>query len=538
MQTTTHSPTDHSDKETGEPSQRVQLTTEQFTRLEQEINKNWITAPVLPPDIDKVSVFESAEQQIRTSPHIVIRRRQNEFRSLLQKNVRLLLGEDVAASVAKQLETNHSIATAQHSTPLAPNTLNCTLFNALAYFGRAEADRQNIIVLGCAGVSISNPWYARGHIFHALINDEFIENQLNFFGRAMDSVPVISAPALTKETQKAMTKAVLNDRSHQLVKKREFNKLLQFLEDIAFTKSVLEKRTYIDQLTVMNFHHWKKIFSYYEGNVPNLVFLSQEKIAIELILEHHLGKKTLIHEFIFNKEWHELLYKYFNNIICAFSVEKQYGTFLFWAISKETKSRTQLFMKDGVLSSLDGSYTLEVTPENIRNALIHGEILPSVMLTFVILSLYYGYYLVGGPLQPAYLTAIKNAYVNMMQDLNISEEQQIAKQIITNDATLPRPAMVFLDGPNDQRIPASGLDLYLYGGADSWTKLMEAMKNVTFKEAYYRIYPTIYKNLCKNPDKFEDLLSITERDIEKLKGLDKKIPAWAVLSEKPRLLSR
>ena len=522
MQPLFHTGTHHKTK-------RSSMDASQFAEFEEEVHKHWVSSRVLPKDIATVSPFEKSEQQVRTNPIIATEKRRAEFRTYLEPKIAALLGETVAKSVANQLKTNHSISTAEHYIPLSPNALNATLFNSLAYFNRDGKDRENIIVFGCSGVSISNPWYARGHLFHSLIDGEFVENQLNFFGRAQDSIPVIAAKAYTREAKKLMLSSLSRYRSEKQIKKREFNMLRELVEHILFSKEVLQQDKYIDQITLTNFALWKKIFSSHQEHVPNLVFLSQEQIARELILKYHLTKGSPIHELIFNKEWHTLIYKLFEGIPCCFSTAKNSGTFLFWA-TPPGKGRMQLFMKDGVLSSHDGSYTRIVTPENIEKALEQQEILPSVMLTFILLSFYYGFYLAGGLMQPSYLSQIKDAYVSLLRTMGEDKEASFVEPVAPNGITMPRPALAFLDGPDGARVPASGLDLYLYGNSGSWPKIMDAMKKITLGELYYRVYPDIYKNINKNPDKREDLLTITAQDIEEYAHLKQKIPAWATLT--------
>jgi hypothetical protein len=506
------------------------ITTEQFAKMEHEISHYWPTAGHLPKDKATVPFFEYAQRLVRKNPVTKTDHRRDEFRTFLKEKVEKLLGKEVAESVYTQLATNHSVATAQHYTPLSPKTLNPTLQMSLAYFGRTEKDRENLIILGCSGISFNNHWGPRGYTFHSLVDTTIVENQLNFFGRAADAEPVISADPYSTQLQKSMHKTLLHYRSEKLIKKRELNKIKQFIDEIVFTPHVLSQKKFVDQISIVNFHLWKKIFEGYEGTVPNLVFLSQEKIAAELLNTFHIHTDTLLNKVMFDKKWHELIYKYFNNIMCAFSVERKYGTFLFWATPKNTKDRIQLFAKDGVLVSQDNSIQIPMTPNDISKALANEELVPSTMMTFLVLGMYYGFFLTGGLDQPTYLTQTKAAYISLLKELGLTEEIENITPIVSNDIVLTRATLAFLGGPEGQRVPASGLDMWLHTNAQSWLNLIEVSKQVTFQDLLYRLYPELYRDYCEHTNKDKLLLEITERDIEKYEKLDEKIPPLTTLT--------
>jgi hypothetical protein len=215
--------------------------------------------------------------------------------------------------------------------------------------------------------------------------------------------------------------------------------------------------------------------------------------------------------------------------MCAFSVKRNYGTYLFWATPKNTTDRVQLFEKDGALVSPNGKIKIELTSESISKALENEDITPSTMLTFLVLSLYYGFALTGGLDQPTYLEQTKEAYLAMLSELELTEEVENVKQVVANDMILTRPTIAFLDGPHDQRTHASGLDLLVNGSRDSWQTIIDASKTITFQDILYRLYPELYRDYCKH-EKDPELMKITERQIERYTGTDKKIPAWNTLT--------
>lgn len=512
-----------------DPSYSSQLTKDLFSIMEADVYKYWPTAQFIPGDKETLSFFDYSNSHVRKNPSMRTNYRRDEFRTFIKAKVAELLGEEVAESVYKQLETNHSVSTAQHYVTLTPRTLNPSLQTSLAYFGREEADRQNIIVFGCSGISFNNPWYARGHYFHSVCDSVVTNNPITFFGRSMDPKPVVFTKPYKNETKKSIHKLLHHYRSERRIRKREFNLVKKIVDEILFTPHILSQKYYVDQVTISNFNIWKEIFKSFPGNVPNFIFLSQEKLAAELIKEFHLETDTLLHKFLFEKSWHELILKYFNNIMCAFSLEREYGTFHFWAMKNDGTERIQLFLKEGILESKDKSVQIPLKPDTIRKAIEKDELLPSTMLTFVVLGMYYGFNLSGGLDQPTYLTQTKNAYINVLKDLHLTEEIDNVEPIVTDDIVITRPTLAFLEDKNGNRIPATSLDLLLYGTNYSWSSIIEASKKVPLKDLFYRLYPELYRDYCEHNTKDPEVLKLTEHDIEKFTGIDKKIPAWVKL---------
>jgi hypothetical protein len=76
-----------------------------------------------------------------------------------------------------------------------------------------------------------------------------------------------------------------------------------------------------------------------------------------------------------------------------------------------------------------------------------------------------------------------------------------------------------------ERIPATGLDLILYGdGNQSWDKTIAATKNTTLSEFFNRALVSFYAEFVTSDEKTREMSEITERDIEIFTGLDKKVP--------------
>lgn len=475
--------------------------------------------------------YDFSKRHIRENRNKIVKSRKQELIDTIEAHVRQRLGSNISQSVAKQLKTNDSVSTVQHSSPLShPDSLNSILENSLPYFGSNNPAFKNVIVLACSGVSFNNTKFPRGHLFHSVKNNELYTNQITLFGHTSSARPVIFHAPYTYENIIEAKNSL-----QQLVREEKINgetrdKITSFLEDIYGSPHALSLDNYLDQLTVTNYWIFRSLFADYNKPVPSLVYLSQEKIVLELLTSYHLDKETVINKLLFESKSHSLIDRYYEGVTGAFSNEKKLGTYLFWALPKKSKYRLQLFRDGNVLRSDDNSYVLELTPQAVRKAIENNELIPSVMLTFWVLAMYYGLFLGGGYEQTFYLTQIKNKYSELLAELNLSDSDS-TEGLVTTNLVIPRPLLTYLDGPNDMRIPATALDLLLYTDfGKEWYRLLESTKHVGLGLLIERTLPSIYREYVTDKTSADIFSKVTERDIEIFTGLNEKISPVASLS--------
>ncbi len=172
----------------------------------------------------------------------------------------------------------------------------------------------------------------------------------------------------------------------------------------------------------------------------------------------------------------------------------------------------------------EDNFSVELTPEELQEAINTHKLIPSVALVFIVLAFYYGLFLGGGNEQVNNLTLMKDAWVKMLQEVNDQENIEAVENLITNNYVIPRPLIAFAEGPNDLRLPTTALDLITYGdqGANLG-KLINDTKKITVGELLERAFPSFYREYAVNDPNYEELSKLNERDIEKFRGLDEKI---------------
>ena len=480
------------------------------------------------------TLFDYVTSYTKENPNKLLKPRREELISVFQKQVQKTLGSSIAASVAKQLKTNHSVSTCQKTNPLSnPYTLNATLENSLPYFaGGNNPSLQNIIVLACANVSFNNWNYPKGHLFHSFTEEKMFTNLLPFFGHAYDSRPVIFHKSYEQDAI-IDTKGRLEQlRREGAIGKKEIDRIKVLVDEIYASPHAMSMDTYVDQLTVTNYYFFKKLFSGYKKFTPNLIFLSQEMITLQLLSEYHLKQDTIINKIIFDDRLEQLIYKHLEGIRGTFDRSREYGTYLFWGISKDRKLKLKLWREGNFLVSKDGSFKLELTPEAIADAIADNSLIPSLFLVFATLGFYYGLQVSGGYVQTMYLTQMKERYQAMLREYGMEEESQMAETVATKNFVIAFPSIAFLQSPGDYRVPATGLDFALYGqGGRYWPEVLQATKSTTLNELVNRVLPSYYREFCPDTEKDESLAQITEADIEKFTGLDKKVPTIATAKD-------
>ncbi len=364
---------------------------------------------------------------------------------------------------------------------------------------------------------------------HILTNGVFAENRLAFFSRKVRPLPIKYFPSYQQDTITEMQQKLENMKNEQLISQSTFKTLQELITSVYANPTVLSYKIFTDQLTVIVYTMWKKILESVSENMsfPNLVFLEQENIVLQLLLAHHIGKPTIIKELLFNPKCHKLIETYFDGIQGGFSLKNKTGTFLFWAIPKEQKYRTQLFRKGNMLETLDGSYKIELTPESVTRGILEKELIPSTLLSMIILSMYYGYVLTGGMEQANYLTLTKEAYIKPLEKVGDTESIEACKDTVTTNNVITRPVFAFLEDTKGNRVEASGIDLILYGKKGSWNRVLEASKKIPLGDFIDRTLPNIYSEHCPDAEKEERFVSIIEAQIEKLIGFKEKIPSMA-----------
>ncbi len=467
--------------------------------------------------------FEYSKSHIRENRNPTIKERKKELHGEVYAEIAPLLGSKIAKSVIKQMKDNYSVSTIQHSVPLGhPYILSAVFNNATPYMGGTFPYLQNVIVLANSLASFNNYSFPKADILHLLENVKLESRQFSFFGQTREASPTIFQEPFGEEEISEIKKRIMQIRQEGKIGKEELSNLLSIIEEVYSSPHVLSQKSYLDQLTVLNFYLFKIFMKGYSKNVPNLVFLSQELLTLRLLLTYHMHEETILGKLLFDPKFHKIFLKEFDGLNGAFSIERDKGTFLFWAYPKGARYRERMMLVDGVLKSTDSEYELILSPENVRIAIQNNEIIPSTSLVFITLAFYYGLFLGGGIAQVKNLKSLKRAYEALLEEADQKEEISVVSNLNVSNLIISRATFLYMK-KNRLRIPLTGMDIIAYGHKMDWDEVFKSTKNVKMKNIMARIYPFYYSQFLSKKD--EELESVTEKDIEDFIGLDKSLPA-------------
>lgn len=475
------------------------------------------------------SLFAYAQDYISVNINPPIQKRQDQLIGTFETEIAKRLGDDVAKRAALQLRHYYYVSTADHHGPIChERMLNGNLLRAATYSEKPDPLMPYLIVLSCEDVSLNNPTFPRGLLFHARGKNGVQLHRLSFLPSNSHSSPVHNFRPYTAAEIEKMKKLLREKMSAGDVQKREADLLTALLDEVYGQSEILECATYADQITKTNYLLWKKFFSYTNLPYPDLLYLGQETLVIRLIIEHHLYRNTVLNHIIFDDAYDALITEYFDGVIGAFAKQDMSGTYLFWGIVPGKNDRVQLWKKGRALESADGSFRVELTPEAVQQALEEKRLMPSMLMVFMTLSFHYGLKCLGGFSQVNYLTFMKNSYIKMQVDRGNYKSIEVCARAQTKEICYGLH-MAFIRDHLGESIPATGLDLLLYGNTDTWPLLMRMSKVVTLQNSLDPMMPGIYRKLYRESDRKQEYMDVTIDQIVRSNGFREKIEPFAQL---------
>jgi len=475
------------------------------------------------------SLYDYTKDYISVNLNPPIQRRQDELISTFRKEVAKLLGDEVAQKAAKQLERYYYVSTADHHGPIChPFFVNANLLLAAPYQEINDPDLQYVIVLACASISFRNSSFPRGLLFHNSMDPKADVERVAFFPASMRACPVFNWRGYTSADIQAIVKDLENKVRSKKMSKVDADKIIQVMNEVYLAPDVLACKTFSEQVTKTNYALWQKFFGKPEQAPTQLITLEQETLVMQLLLDYHLDQDTVLNHTLFDPAYDELMAQYFEGVMGAFSVKDHWGSYLFWGMPPGAKYRVQLWKQGNKLVTDDGSYSVELTPEALRIAMEKREIFPTTQLDFFVLSFYYGLKCIGGFNQINYLTEMKNNYLKMSVDRGNYRSVEVCARAQTKEMN-DGFTLAFLEDKAGKTYAATGLDFILYGNDQTWPNLVKTIKSITVEEAFNPLLPELYRVIYNEKDRTPEQTAVTDEQIMKLTGLDKKIIPCAKL---------
>lgn len=497
------------------------------SRFERLREKVLVKRPVLRSIIDKKgnkTLLDYTKEYVDVNLNPTIPHRQHELLWVMRETVTERFGKDVAESVIKQLEQYYFVSTADHTGPVThPFFMNSNLLIAASLMEHSDPLLQNVIVLSCANISANNSSLPRGLLYHTAQKGAPMRRAC-FFPSSVRPTCLYELQSYQPSDIEKLEHALEGERSKGEILDAEYEKIRALLNEIYKTPEIFAAKSYAEQVGKTNFKLWQKYFEASNVKLPNLVYLEIEDIVVKLITNFHLYHDTIINHVLFDPKYEPFINDYFEGIFGSFTRAESVGTYLFWAAPPPGgKFNQQLWRKGNHLVSADESVKIELHPEAIREAMASKQLIPSLLLDYMVISFYYGLKCLGGFNQVNYLTLMKNAYIKMNVDLGNYRSIEICARAQTKEIC-DGLTVAFL-GHEKEMVLATGLDLMLHGNSQSWQTVVDMCKALTVEEALNPLMPEIYKISYEQSELEPDLVSVTEKDINELTGLNNRMKA-------------
>lgn len=428
--------------------------------------------------------------------------RQQEFLDTFAHYARNYVDETIVAGAVTQLQKYYSVSTADHHAPLFPSTaFQANVLIAASYEQVADPLLRYIIVLGCSSVSLNHCDFPRGLQYHAVRAHELVTEHLSIFPSKGQMWPVAVTPAFTAAQVKAAIHQVETKMHNGDIVTKLGERLRELLITYYLDPSVLAAPNYVAQLSKLNLALWPTVQPL--ANTTDLLYLDEEGLVTQLLLQHHMTAPTALHHLLFDHDVRQRLLPQLAAAMGAHLHQQSTGTDLFWAISSHSHHRVPLSIRGNALVSVMPSETIhiELTPLAIAAALRENRILPNLMLCYTVLSLYYQLNCTGGFNQMSYLTAMQTTYGASQVDA--------AFQAATTTAMHYGLASAF-GVWQTEAVTISGMDVWLYGNAEFNTAWQQALNRVTVHQAVQWLAPAICRYLPDDMQVDYDKVALTK----------------------------
>ncbi len=392
-----------------------------------------------------------------------------------------LVGHTITRQAADTLMRTGFASTADHQGILChPFFSNAAL---LRHITRTSGGP--VISLSCGGISLNNSSYPRGIFFHdAALN----RIRIPFVSLHDRHLPVYGHVPIPKN----MFIARANLSTSLPLPPRVRSRLGEFFTALTNEKSIWNQHSLSEQFTIMNMFLWNFIFG---AGETSLVYLEAESLVRRLLLDYHMDSNTPIHSILFDPATTSSYLHAFEGVSGAHSGITR-GSHLFWHIERKNRSRRALYYdsnRHGLVSA-DKSVAISLSRNGIAAGLESFALLPTTALSYSLLAFYYGLTLGGGFSQIQYLGDMKRAY-----DSVFSIKTDVPTTIFSGEFCVTG----ITNGRNT--VPATLIDLLLWGGNDTGERIEKAFSTVTVGQSLDAMLPEFLaiidksKSLATNP---------------------------------------
>lgn len=402
-----------------------------------------------------------------------------EILGAIETETTLLLGSDAGKRARESVAHHKWTNTADHHGVLCHPYFYAT---ALARsHSHIRHTSNTTVTLPFGNVSLGNDSFPRGFFFHTL------EGKLErvFLKSLIDRrLPVYGLSPTTPD---------ILIHEHNRIKSLPLSTTAQERLNILFSTFLADTRiweqdTYGKQLTILNSVLWNTVFGSSRGD---FIYLEIEQVVRNLLIQKHLVTKTDIFNLLFKSEWRSLFIQLFLNVTGSHT--EHGGTHFFWYIDREQKTRRRLIIRNNTLTTTEGDIVIPLTPEHIIAGLESYSLMPSTVLTLILVHGVEHLACGGGPSQLAYLSHSMHQWKTLLSHFK-KESVFPNTGLYCGDNTL----FQIEHATSQTHDLASFIDCFLYTNTLPET-IDSALTATPLAHMIDALIPTLYHSYTKNP---------------------------------------
>jgi hypothetical protein len=304
-----------------------------------------------------------------------------------------------------QLKRYPIVSTADHAGLLNYNIL----YNAnLLMAGLIELEMMPYqIVLATSRIPLNNISYPRGFYFGG--------TRFSFFPVRIMRVPVCLVDERLPYSSAGNLAEILGaDAVRGLDPERR-----KFLEYLLFERlgmDALDDRPFPESACRMNADLWENFFlASQRENRPRLIYLTQETLVLELLLEDIPDRSSLVHMILFDPRVRGIYLEEFEGISGCWG--ESGGTHFFWGVNGKRGLYPLRVDSEGrcLVPALGGDEpSIPLEPEPLLAALAQKRLVPSLFIDMLLLAFVEGFSVLGGFNQVTYLAWMRVAHERCM----------------------------------------------------------------------------------------------------------------------------
>ncbi|MCP4429564.1 MAG: hypothetical protein GY806_01165, partial [Gammaproteobacteria bacterium] len=402
------------------------------------------------------------------------------------------LGSELGKAIFEDLQEMPQVLTANHHgiDTFAQSTQSNLLFS-MRKRGNGKP-LKTVPVLACGSVPLNNLTYPRGLLIYsgAEVNGDGGICKLPLFPDSYKRKLVSVAGPFTTE---------MLDRSRARAKKLiDDGKLAHSIESTLnavfddFTNVGQEFPAYSRQATVVNHRFWQRLFRD-KSCRSELVYIELENIVGRLLGKDLFDKSTICYQLMFDPELRQRLIENLDGQRGCWQYEKllqrgsesaiaggpnvtdlSHGTMFFWGIDIKGKKIplcvTEVQKGKGFeLRGADDSgrlWTIPFTATSITQGLQDGRLLPSIFISYLLVSIARGISCIGGYYQADYLPLMRKGVLETLHSKSRETVETNGINNISSDLYLSGMQTIGLE-TDGQLLPAGPLEIIASGGLDA-----------------------------------------------------------------------